>query len=113
LARQAKFGERAVVNHAADQSGNVDQLARLRDEWVAQQERDALPLGIAAVKELLREGLIRVGDAGSGGFTAWVGSTREIESRVDAALETAEYPVLPGHLFWIVNTPLGDERAAG
>jgi hypothetical protein len=71
-----------------------------------------MPLGIRAVKELLRDGLIRVGDTVGDRFEAWPGSVLEVESRIDIKLGLVTYPVLPGDLFWIENTPAGDEKAA-
>jgi hypothetical protein len=81
------------------------------DDSLAKQERAAFPLGIAAIKELLRDGLVRVGETTPEGFVAWRGSADEIESRIDSVAQQAEFPLLPGHLFWIENTPSGDEVA--
>jgi hypothetical protein len=89
----------------------VDELAGRRDEWLARNEREALPVGIAAVKELLRDGFIRIGETSADGFVPWSGSVEEIESRIDTVVRAAEFPLLPGHLFWIENTSTGDEVA--
>lgn len=112
VARQARFGERLLANYPAGEAADDDQVLRRRDEWLALQEREALPVGMKAIKELLREELIRVGDIASGKFVAWPGSTQELERRIDVLMETASYPVLPGDLFWIENTSVGDRKAA-
>ena len=72
--------------------------------------RPNVPLGIVAVKELLREGLVRVGETSTQGFVAWSGSLEDIESHIDSVVESAEYPLLPGQLFWVHNTSAGDEK---
>jgi hypothetical protein len=90
---------------------SVDRLASLSEDWLAAEEREALPLAIMAVKELLRDGLVRIGDTTTSGFVPWDGSEEEIESRIDSAAANSEFPLLPGHLFWLENTPLGDEKA--
>ena len=110
-ARQAGSVARSSEGHPDNSMTIVDGFGQLRNEWLAQSERDALPLGIAAVKELLRDGLIRIGETSNGGFVPWGGSLEEIESRIDHAVRGAQYPLLPGHLFWIENTPSGDEIA--
>lgn len=110
-ARQARSGGHALDGYPDDTTTSVDRLTGLRGEWLAQNEREALPLGIAAVKELFRDGLVRVGDTSDSGFLPWSGSLEEIESRIDYAARMAQYPLLPGHLFWIENTPSGDEIA--
>lgn len=111
-ARQARFGEHVLDGYPDDETVHGDELARLRAAWLAQREREALPSGIIAIKELLRAGLVRVGDTIDGRFVPWQGSSPEIESRIDTLVRDAEYPLLPGHLFWLENTSLGDEIAA-
>jgi hypothetical protein len=70
---------------------------------------EVLLVVIEAVKNLLRQGLIEVG-AVTDTFTPWVGSLNEIEHRIDQAHAQAKSPVRFGDLFWISNTPRGDER---
>ena len=101
-ARQATSGHSSV---------GAEKPTQRRQEQLAENERRALPLGIAAVKELLRHGLIRVGETSSGEFVAWVGSLEQVESRIDHAVHDAQYPLLPGHLFWLENTAAGNEVA--
>jgi hypothetical protein len=110
-ARQAKYGDAFRDGFPDDPAMDIAKLGRRRNEWMARNDRDALPLGIVAVKELLRDGLIRIGQTSSGSFVAWSGTVEEIESRIDSAVESAEFPLLPGHLFWVDNTPPGDEVA--
>ena len=110
-AAQAMYGEHRLDGFPSDETMSVEQLASLRQDWVAAQERTALPLGIRAVKELIRDGLVRIGDATDSGFIPWEGSAEAIESRIDRVVEEAPYPLLPGHLFWFSNTPSGDEMA--
>jgi hypothetical protein len=110
-ARQARSGQRPEQGYPDDSTMSIDDLGRLRSEWLARSEREALPLGVSAVKELLRAGLVRIGEVSDSGFVAWRGSVEEIESLIDGVVQEAEYPLLPGHLFWIENTPLGDEVA--
>jgi len=110
-ARQARSVARSSEGHPDDSTTIVEGPGQLRSEWLAQSEREALPLGIAAVKELLRDGLIQIGETSNGGFAPWGGSPEEIEARIDHAVQGAQYPLLPGHLFWIENTPSGDEIA--
>lgn len=112
VARQARFGDRLMADYPTGESMKDDQLVRRRDDWLAWQEREALSLGIKAIKGLLRDEQIRVGETASGQFVAWAGSVQELESRVDLVAEAATYPVLPGDLFWIENTPMGDQKAA-
>ncbi|BCJ32294.1 hypothetical protein [Actinocatenispora sera] len=112
FAREALYGDHVQDGYPEDDRLSVGALALARDEWLARQEREALPLGIRAVKELLRDGLIRVGDTVGDRFEAWPGSVLEVESRIDIKLGLVTYPVLPGDLFWIENTPAGDEKAA-
>jgi len=112
FAREAMFGDRLEERYPNDASLSVERLAEERDRWSASQERTALPLAIVAVKELLREQLVRVGETIGRAFVPWSGSLAEIESRIDAAAENAVFPLLPGHLFWLENTPAGNERAA-
>jgi hypothetical protein len=110
-ARQARSVASSSVGHPDDPMTIVDGPGQLRNERLAQSEREALPIGIVAVKELLRDGLIRIGETSNDGFVPWGGSLEEIESRIDHAVQGAQYPLLPGYLFWIENTPFGDEIA--
>lgn len=110
-ARWAKYGNAFRDGFPDDPAMDMAELGRRRNMWMAEADRDALPLGIIAVKELLRDGLVRVGGTSTGRFIAWEGAVEEIESRIDSAVETAEFPLLPGHLFWIENRPQGDEAA--
>ena len=112
FAREALYGDHVYESYPEDDRLSVEALGLARDEWLARQEREALPLGIKAVKELLRDKLIRVGDTAGSRFEPWSGSVLEVESRIDAKIKVVTYPVLPGDLFWIENTPMGNERAA-
>lgn len=112
FAREALYGDHVQDGYPEDVHLPIEALAARRDEWLARQEREALPHGIKAVKELLRDGLIHVGDTASGRFMAWSGSVQELETCIDSVAKTATYPVLPGDLFWVRNTPMGDQRAA-
>ncbi|WFF02694.1 hypothetical protein [Micromonospora sp. WMMD964] len=112
FAREAIYGDR--VQDGYPEGGHetpAGALATARDEWLARQERAALPLGVEATKELLRDGLICVGATVEGRFVAWSGSTQELESRIDSVVETATYPLLPGDLFWVANTVAGTDEA--
>jgi hypothetical protein len=110
-ARQARSVPLSKQDHRGDSTAIADELSQLRSERLVESEREALPLGIVAVKELLGEGLIRIGEISNSGFMPWRGSFEEIESRIDDTVTAAQYPLLPGHLFWIENTPSGDEAA--
>lgn len=110
-AREAEFGDHLLDDFPNDETLGVEQLASLRDEWSAGQERECLPLGIRAVKELVREGLVLVGEVGGQGFVPWTGPVEEVESRLDSLVEEAVLPLLPGDLFWLENTQSGDEKA--
>lgn len=110
-AARAMYGEHRLEGFPSDEVMSVGQLAPLRQDWLAAQERTALPLGIRAVKELIRDGLVRIGDATDSGFMPWEGSAEAIESRIYNVVQQAPYPLLPGHLFWLSNTPSGDEVA--
>lgn len=110
FARETLYGDRVDEGFPEDGSLPIEQLADARDEWTSRQEREALPIGIAAVKELVREGLVWVGEIVGGKFTPWSGAPEDIDKRIDAAVEKAEFPLLPGHLFWLNNTPEGAAR---
>lgn len=111
-AHQAKHGDAFRGGVPDDPAMDIAELGRRRTAWMARNDRNALPLGIVAVKELPRAGLVRIGETSTGKFVAWDGTVEEIESRIDRAVEAAEeFPLLPGHLFWIENTALGDEVA--
>jgi hypothetical protein len=112
FAREALYGDHVQEGYPEDDHLSVEALAAARDEWLARQEREALPLGIEAINELLRDELIRVGETTSGQFVAWPGPVRELESRIDSVAEAATYPVLPGDLFWIENTSTGNQKSA-
>lgn len=77
FAREALYGDRVRDGYPEDDRLSVEALGLARDEWLAHQEREALPLGISAVKELLRDKLIRVGDVAGSRFEAWPGSVLE------------------------------------
>ncbi|MCG5470590.1 hypothetical protein LADH09A_004544 [Micromonospora sp. LAH09] len=113
FAREAFYGDRIQAGFPqGGPSTTVVALAAARDEWLARREREALPLGVEAVKELLRDGLVCVGDVWNSRFVAWSGSVQELESRIDSVVETATYPVLPGELFWVENTVTGHQEVA-
>jgi hypothetical protein len=80
-----------------------------REIGVNASEMEALSVVIEAAKNLLRQGLIEVGEV-TDTFTPWVGSLNEIEHRIDQTHAQAKSPVRFGDLFWISNTPRGDER---
>lgn len=80
---------------------------------LAALDRASLPLGITAVKELLREGLVQIGDVTDRGFVAWQGGLDEILVRIDDVVRNAQFPLLPGSLFWTENTHQGDAAVAG
>jgi hypothetical protein len=111
FAREALYGDHVQDGYPEDDRLAVEALAAARDEWLSSQERESLPLGIQAVKELLRDRLIRVGDTVDGQFVAWPGSVQELESRIDSVAETATYPVLPGDLFWLEYIPKSAQKA--
>jgi hypothetical protein len=110
FAREAFFEDRLKDGYPDDADLSVERLAAARDQWSVGQEKQAMPLAIIAVKELLRESLVRVGETADRRFVPWVGSTDEVEKRIDDLVEAAEFPLLPGHLFWLENTPLGTEK---
>jgi hypothetical protein len=110
-ARQAVLGERLRDGYPNDETLEIEQLASLRKRWTAAQERECFPLAIRAVKEMIRSGLVQIGSLTNAGFIQWGGSLEEIESRLDSVVEAAEFPLQPGDLFWLQNTPDGDEVA--
>lgn len=110
-ARQAVFGDRLREGFPEDETLGTERLAALRADWTAAQERQAFPLALEAIKELLRDGLIEIGSVTKDGFVRWGGSSVELESRIDRLLEMTHYPLMPGDLFWLSNTSLGDEKA--
>jgi hypothetical protein len=105
------FEDHRLDGYPDDQTLTVAELAALRKSWLASQEREAFPLAIRAVKELIRDGLVQIGYTTNTGFVPWEGSLEEIEQRIDAVAATAEFPLLPGHLFWLNSTPEGDAVA--
>ena len=113
FAREAMHGDRFLEGYPDDDRLSVEDLAAVRDEWQAGKEREAFPLGIAAVKELVAEGLVRVGYTANRGFVPWEETGDELASRIDDAVgEHTEFPLLPGHLFWLKNTDRGHQAAA-
>lgn len=110
-ARLAMYGDH--IRDGYPDAGSVDagQLAATRDKWSAEQERQSFPIAIRAVKELVRDGLVQIGYTTDAGFVPWEGALEEIDERIDAVAATAEFPLLPGDLFWLNNTPEGDAVA--
>lgn len=96
FACEAMFDDRLEEGYPNDASLSVERLAEARDRWSASQERAALPLAIIAVKEFLREQIVRVGETAERAFVPWAGSLAEIESRVDAAARERSVPASPG-----------------
>ncbi|WP_155984811.1 hypothetical protein [Saccharomonospora piscinae] len=72
------------------------------------EERAALPLALEAVKQLLREGLIEVGEVGVDGLSPWAVSLKTIEERIDLEARNVEFPLRSSYMFWIANTTRGD-----
>jgi hypothetical protein len=72
-------------------------------------ESEALPLAVTAIKELVREGLVEVGELGSDGFEPWDGSWESIEKKLDLEVRKAEFPVPLGRICWTANTARGHE----
>ncbi|WP_155984812.1 hypothetical protein [Saccharomonospora piscinae] len=97
--------------------GLVDWVSIISPLFAARQilggagEREALPLAIQAVKELLREGLILVGETSRRGFEPWTGSLASIEQRLDWEAKNIEFPVRFGDICWIDNTERGEQMA--
>ena len=110
-ARQAVFGEHIRNGFPEDGTLGVDELALARANWTATQERRAFPLALEAVKELVRDGLVEIGSVTKNGFVAWEGFADDLESGIGDLAKRAKFPLLPGDLFWLCNTPLGDEKA--
>jgi hypothetical protein len=81
-----------------------------RKAFPGTDERQALPLATCAIKELLTEGLVEVGEIVGNEFVPWSGTLDEVKFRIDDAAQEARFPVIFGDLFWIRNTPLGTER---
>jgi hypothetical protein len=80
-----------------------------RANWLAAQEREALPLVVEAVKQLVREGLIELGETVGRGFYPWEGTIEEVCRRIDDAAAAATFPVLVSELFWMRNTRRGND----
>lgn len=110
-ARQAAYGDHLRDSFPDDKTMDVSQLGALRDEWTASQERRTLYLVVQAVKELIRDGLAQIGYTVDEGFEPWKGSPSEIEARIDAVVDAADFPLRPGDLFWLRNTSRGDSAA--
>jgi hypothetical protein len=100
-------------------------LTRGRADWVMaiavvdEARRVAENVPSAESLEVLREaltrmlvcGLARLGDAGPGGFRAWDLEPTDGVDRAIASIRALERDPLVGELFWLDNTPAGDERA--
>lgn len=110
-AREALYGGSIKIDYPTVVTDSASALASARDEWRAQQERAALRLGIAAVKELIRKDFIQIGETRDGKFVPWMETGGELETRIDEVVSEAVFPLLPGNLFWVTNTERGDEAA--
>jgi len=111
VAAEAVLGSQRLAGYPDDPAVDTAQLATQRKLWLAEQERSVFPLAVRAVKELIRDGLVWIGDVADGGFQPWQGLREELEARIDAAGESAVFPLLPGDLFWLKNTAAGNELA--
>ena len=104
-ARQAIAGDRWLDGFP----DNFDE----RGPWLAAREREALPLVIEAVRQLVRDGLVEVGEIVDNSFSTWSGNLDGIDRAIDRAAENATFPVLVSEMFWMRNTPRGDEFIEG
>lgn len=108
---EAMYGDRFLEGYPDDDRLSVEDLAAARYVWRAGKERKAIPLGIAAVKELVAEGLVRVGYPADHGFVPWEETGDELASRIDAVVEDAEFPLIRSLPFWLENTDRGHQAA--
>src|SRR5690554_5618620 len=92
VARDVKAGRSPWEDLSPGSEYGVEREAMTRDRQI-ESEREALPLAVEAIKELVRDGLVRVGSTTRDGFVAWGGSAREIEMRIDEAVKNVRYPM--------------------
>lgn len=107
VARDVKAGRSPWKDLSPGSEYGVEREAMTRGRQI-ESEREALPLAVEAIKELVRDGLVRVSNTTRNGFIAWDGSAREVEMRIDEAVKNVRYPMVIGDLFWLENTPAGN-----
>lgn len=100
-------------------------LARGEDDWVmaaevawiakslgdAESEDDVRRLGTRLVRDVLEDGLMRIGTVTDGGFLEWDETPAEAAARVEREWAALGRSPEMGELFWLMNTPQGGRRA--
>jgi hypothetical protein len=89
---------------------NIDSLVSAQLE--GGQRTDRIAIAVAAVRSLLDQGLVRMGDVDAGvGFIAWEGAPDEIARRIGSRWAALLRDPLPGDIGWLENTERGDAVA--
>jgi hypothetical protein len=65
-----------------------------------------------AIRELLADDQIEIGDLTDAGFQAWDGTPNDQADRMEAAWMALGHSPEPGDLCWLANTSRGDRAAA-
>lgn len=103
--------ERSILMSGVDDWVDVSEAvdyARHAMDGPAVTELEALPTAAMAIKHLIQQGYVEVGTV-TETFTPWAGEVEELTARIDSAVKSAAFPLEFGDLFWISNTPAGDE----
>jgi hypothetical protein len=89
----------------------VDRLIWLAREESEQSGGDFRSLAIELLTELMRDGLMDIGELGDTGFEPWSGDADAVLARLVTALDQVDW-MPAGGVCWLANTPQGDRMAS-
>jgi len=102
-----------------------EMLKRGLDDWVdaaevaslirstcdAPREADVQKMSLQIVHNAVEQGLMTIGNVTKDGFQKWQLSLPEAIGKIETEWSGLGRPPSIGELFWLCNTPQGDERA--
>ncbi|KUO05179.1 hypothetical protein [Streptomyces caeruleatus] len=88
----------------------VDRLVGLAREESERSGTDFRSLAVRLLGDLVKDGLMDVGELGDTGFEPWTGDTDTVLARIVAALDQVDWRPAGG-VCWLANTPEGDRTA--
>ncbi|MFF0067218.1 hypothetical protein ACFYRC_38135 [Streptomyces sp. NPDC005279] len=90
----------------------VDRLIGLAREAAEPSSGDFRALAGEVLADVVRGGLMAVGEIGDTGFEPWAGDDDAVLHRVVVALDRVAW-IPAGGVCWLANTPEGDRLASG
>lgn len=101
---------REVLRAGLDDWVPLAAVAGLARQLGASNDAETIDISLAAIRELVKQGLVVIGEVSDGGFFPWTEPLEDALTRMKIAWRTLDRDQW-GFICWLSNTPAGDAQA--